>query len=431
MFHLAWFVSEGYSPAVWAQPWTGTTTPGNWADPARFLDLARSLERGCFDFLIFEDSSFVPDSFQGSAEFYLRNAMSVPKCDPMPLIPMLGGVTERLGLIATVTTSFYPPFLAARLGATMDHLTRGRFGFNLVTAHHDRAAQNYGLSQHHEHDLRYKIAEEWIQVADGLWKSWEPGAVVADLENGLFADHTKVHPIDFNGRFFRCRGPLNTPPGPQQRPVICQAGGSPIGMAFAARHADVIIMVVRTVDAAKAFRGRISELMKMCGRDPSSCKVLFLTSLVIGETEQDARDKRERMAAAAERRIDYKLAVMSYLSGTDCAKLDLDAPLTELKTNASRTALATFLTNPDETLREALSMPGGPGLNFIGTTDRIASDLENTMQEIGGDGFLLQDLATRRSVSEIVDGLVPCLQRRGVVRNAYEHALFRDNLLSF
>lgn len=431
MFHLAWFVSDGYSVPGWMQPWTGDTGPTNWADPSRFLDLARSLERGGFDYLIIEDSSFIPDAFRGSTEFYLRNAMTVPKCDPLPLVPLLGSVTSRLGLVATITTTFYPPFLAARLGATLDHITRGRVGLNLVTAHNDRAAQNYGLERHYEHDRRYEIAEEWMQVADGLWRSWEPDAVVADQESGVFADHTKVHPIDFEGQYFKCRGPLNTAPGPQRRPVICQAGGSPAGMAFASRNADTIIMMVRTLDKAKAFRSKIRDLMQACGRNPDECKVMFATSLVLGETDKDAADRRERSAKALEGLIDHKLAAMSFLGGMDCSTLDLDAPLSELSTNASRSALAAYLSLGKETLREALQTPGSTGLEFVGSAATIAGQMEEAIAEIGGDGFLIHDLATRKAVNEVVDGLVPTLRRRGLVRSHYEHEHFRDNLLAF
>ena len=183
---------------------------------------------------------------------------TVPKSDPVPLVPFLAYFTKRLGIVPTVTTSFYPPYLAARLGATLDHLTHGRVGLNIVTAHNDRAAQNFGLDRHYEHDLRYEMADEWMEVANRLWASWEPGAVVADPETGVFADHTKVHPINFEGRFYKCRGPLNTAPGPQGRPVICQAGGSPAGIAFAAKHADSVIAKVRGVAAAKSFRQRMT-----------------------------------------------------------------------------------------------------------------------------------------------------------------------------
>jgi FMN-dependent oxidoreductase (nitrilotriacetate monooxygenase family) len=431
MFHFGWFVGKGYSVHGWNQPWTGTIGT-DWMEPDIYMDLARALERACFDCLIIEDGSFVADAYQGSSEWYLRHGSSVPKSDPMPLVPLLGYVTKSLGIIPTITTSFYPPYLAARLGATLDHLTHGRVGLNVVTAHNDRSAQNFGLDRHYEHDLRYEMADEWMEVVNRLWESWEPDAIVADPVTGVFADHTKVHTIDFEGRFYKCRGPLNTAPGPQRRPVICQAGGSPAGRSFAAKHAELVIAKVRGVAAAKANKQDIVRLMGTHGRDPSACKVMFATSVIIGDTMADALEKRARMAAALAESLDVKLAGMSYLSGIDCSKFDLDAPLTDVKTNASRTSFEAYFSNDGtRTLREMLLDTSGGGLDFIGTADSIAADMQAAMEEIGGDGFLIQDPLTRKTISEITDGLTPALQRRGAVRAAYSHKLFRDNLLAF
>ena len=227
----------------------------------------------------------------------MRNAATVPKLDPMPLVPLLGRVTGGLGIVPTMCAAFYPPYLAARLAVTLDHLTRGRIGLNLVTAHNDRAAQNFGLDRHYEHDLRYEMADEWIEVVDRLWASWQPDAIVADTETGVFTDHRKVQPIDFAGRYYKSRGPLNAPAGPQGRPVICQAGGSAAGMAFAAKRADTIVA------RAKAYRDQITALMAEHGRSEN---------------------------------LEPRLAQLSFLSGIDFSRFDLDAPLPEINTNASR-----------------------------------------------------------------------------------------------
>lgn len=431
MFHLGWFVAKGYSVHAWNQRWSASIA-SEWMEPDIYIDLARALERACFDYMLIEDGSFVADAYKGSPEWYLRNAYAVPKSDPVPLVPLLGYFTKRLGIVPTVTTSFYPPFLAARLGATLDHLTHGRVGLNIVTAHNDRAAQNFGLYRHYEHDLRYEMADEWMEVANRLWASWEPGAVVADAEAGVFADHTKVHPINFEGRFYKCRGPLNTAPGPQGRPVICQAGGSPAGIAFAAKHADSVIAKARGVPAAKSFRERMTTHMVSCGRKPGDCKVLFATSIVLGETMDDARDKRARMTAALADSMETRLGGMSYLSMVDFSKYDLDAPLPEITTNASRASFEAYLSGDGrKTLREMLLDPSGGGLDFVGTPDSIAAEMGEVMQEIGGDGILFQDTLTRKTIVEVSDGLVPALKRRGLVRTGYDHAHFRDNLLAF
>lgn len=431
MIHFGWFVGKGTAVHGWKQPWSSLSGE-DWLDPSLYIDLARALDRACFDYMIIEDGSFVPDAFQGSADWYLRNAVAVPKADPMPLVPLLGQATRGLGIVATMTTAFYPPYLAARLGATLDHLTGGRVGLNLVTAHNDRSAQNFGLPQHHEHDLRYRMADEWIDVVDRLWRSWAPDAIKADATTGVFTDPSKVTPIEFEGEYFRCRGPLNMPPGPQGRPVICQAGGSPAGKAFAARRADTVIARARGLEGARAYRDDVHAAMRAASRDPASCKILFSTSIVLGETRSEAEDRKARLDAATRENLDARLAYMSFLSGIDFSKFDLDAPLAEVRTNASR-ALTQNLTagTGKKTLREMATDTSSGGIDFVGTPDDVAAEMDEVIQHVGGDGFLITETLTRRTIAEIADGLAPALRRRGLLRSGYEHALFRDNLLAF
>lgn len=431
MFHLGWFVGRGYSVHAWNQPWSGSIG-SDWQTGELLIDLARAMDRACFDYLMIEDGSFVTDAYRGSSEWHMRNAATVPKLDPMPLVPLLGQATTHLGIVTTMTTGFYPPYLAARLAITLDHLTRGRAGFNLVTAHNDRTAQNFGLDRHYEHDLRYEMADEWIDVVSRLWESWQPDAIVANHSTGIFADHRKVHPIDFTGRYYKSRGPLNAPPGPQRRPIICQAGGSPAGIAFAAKHADTIVARARGIEGARAYREEVLARMKELGRDPKSCKILFCVGLVLGETIHEAREKKKRLDRSIAENIEPRLAQVSFLSGIDFSTFDLDGPLPEIHTNASR-SLTMLLTHGTgaRTLREALSDPSSGGVDFVGTPDSIATEMGEAMAAIGGDGFMVTEGLTRRAIGEITDGLVPTLQRRGFVRRRYDHVLFRDNLLEF
>ena len=431
MMHLGWFIGKGYSVHGWNQPWWGADA-ADWTNPDIYVHLVQALERACFDYVVIEDGSFVPDAYKGSSEWYLRNASTVPKADPMPLVPLLGHVTRHLGIIATLTTAFYPPFLAARLAVTLDHLTRGRIGLNLVTAHNDRSAQNFGLDRHHEHDLRYDMADEWIDAVSRLWSSWEPGAVVADRDTGVFADWTKVRAIDFQRKYYKSRGPLNLPPGPQGRPVICQAGGSAAGRAFASKHADTIIARVRDVAAAKAYRTDISARMATFGRRPSDCKVMYCASVILGGTMRDAEEERRRRETALSADLEPRLAALSFYSGIDFSRFDLDAPLPEVKTNASQTMTAVYTPGAGtRTLREILLDPGSGGIDFVGTADSVASDMAQTMQAIGGHGFLITEALSRRTISEITDGVVPALQRRGHLRSSYTGKTLRDNLFAF
>ncbi len=331
-----------------------------------------------------------------------------------------------------MTTAFYPPYLAARLGATLDHLTRGRVGLNLVTAHNDRSAQNFGLPQHHEHDLRYKMADEWIEIVRRLWQSWPSDVIKADVETGTFTDSTSIRPIDFHGEYFHCRGPLNMPPGPQGGAVICQAGGSPAGQAFGARHADTIIARSRGPEGAKAYRDDVHRAMAVEGRSSDRCKILFSTTIVLGETQQEAQEKKRRLDQIAVGNLDARLAYMSFLSGKDFSQFDLDEPLPEIETNASRSLTKNLTTGTGKkTLREMASDTRSGGIDFVGTPESVAAEMEEIMCFVGGDGYLITELLTRRTIAEITEGLAPALRRRGLMQESYSHKLFRENLLAF
>ncbi|MFN4087994.1 MAG: NtaA/DmoA family FMN-dependent monooxygenase [Alphaproteobacteria bacterium] len=431
MFHMGWFVGRGYSVHAWGQPWSGTIG-ADYMRPDLYVDMVRAMERACFDYVMIEDGSFVPDAFRGSAEWYLRNAYAVPKHDPMPLVPLMAQGTRHVGIVATMTTGFYPPYLAARLGATLDHLTEGRVGLNLVTAHNDRTAQNFGLDRHHEHDLRYEIADEWIRAVDALWRSWEPGAVRDDPQAGIYTDYAKVGTVDFEGDYFRTRGPLNMPPGPQGRPVICQAGISPAGRAFAAKHADTVVARARGVEAAKSYRDDVRARISATGRDPDRCKLMFTVGLVLAETIEDALARKARADAALVANLDGRLAQLSFLSGIDFSRFPLDEPLGEVQTNASRGLTQLLTTGTGKrTLREMLTDPSSGGIDFVGTPDSVAAEMEEAAAAIGGDGFMITEPLTRRTIAEVTDGLAPALKRRGLIRTGYDHALFRDNLMAF
>jgi FMN-dependent oxidoreductase (nitrilotriacetate monooxygenase family) len=427
MFHLAWFV-KGFAPQSWGRPWSGRGA-AEWMQPDLYVDLARALERACFDGMIIEDTSMVPDAYGGTNEYYLRNAHVAPKHDPVPLIPLISQATRHLGVAVTISTSFYPPFLLARLMTSLDHISGGRVGCNLVTSSSDRAAENYGLPKLPDHDVRYAMAEEWMDVVDQLWRSWDPDALVLDEEAGVFADHAKVRPIDFHGRYHGCRGPLNAVPSPQGRPVIVQAGGSPAGRDFGARHADLIMAEAQTPAAMKAYRDDIRARVERHGRDPDSCKVLFMSEIILGDSEDEARELAQR---GREGWIERKLVGMSTATGIDFSKFDLDAPLPSagLHTEGIQSGLDAFLASARErTLREVTASTGR--FEVVGTPALVADQLEDTAEAVGGDGFLIINPITRRAVAEITDGLAPELRRRGLIRSTYKHEHFRDNLMDF
>jgi FMN-dependent oxidoreductase (nitrilotriacetate monooxygenase family) len=363
--------------------------------------------------------------------------MMAPKNDPMPLIPLMTAASKHIGIIGTVSTIQYPPFLAARLMTTLDHLTEGRAGINVVTSVTDRVAQNFGFEQHVEHDLRYEMAGEWMEVVSRLWESWEPDALVLDAEAPRYADHTKVHPINFEGKYFKCRGPLNTIPGPQRRPVVAQAGNSGPGRDFAAQHADTMLAMGRTVEQMREFRQDMHRRLALFGRKPGDLKILFLVTPIVAATDAEAQE-RERFRAKmawSEENIEELLWGLSYVSGgkVDFAKFDLDAPLPPVISNGEQSSMQQYTKGTGtRTLREIAATVRQIGdLGLIGSPDTVAVKMGEVMDAVGGDGFLFYPEMTRRTISEIADGLAPALRRRGLIRSAYSHPNFRDNLLEY
>jgi FMN-dependent oxidoreductase (nitrilotriacetate monooxygenase family) len=433
-FHLGWFL-QGSSAQAWGEKWTGDIGR-TWMVPELFTDLARSLERACFDYVLIEDSSYVGESWGGSTQIYLNYGIAVPRQDPSVVASLMTAVTSRIGIVPTFGTYAYPPYLLARLVGTLDQVSSGRIGWNAVTGSSDFAAMNFGLPGMPEHDLRYDMADEYMQVVKALWSSWEPGAIIADRHGGILVDHTKVHAVNHEGRFYKTRGPLNSGPAPQGQPVIAQAGGSPRGRQFAAEHADTIVVHTKGVAAMKAYRNDVRARMAACGRDPDQCKVLFLVAPVIGETEAEAQEKQRMRTARAAEQLPQRLAHLGKVTNIDFGRFDLDAPLPEdVTTNGHQQTLDEFRAKAaGRTLREAMSQHNATELSveLVGTPESLAARMGEVMEEVGGDGFLFSmPNVNRRTLAEVEDGLIPALQDRGLVRASYTHAQFRDNLLEF
>src|SRR5471032_2738612 len=319
-------MNNTYGVHGWNQPWGGAEGY-DWTQPDLHIEMAKALERACFDFFLMEDSLFVPDNYGGSREFYLARALRSPKNDPVPLVPLIAQATSRLGIVPTISTSFYPPYLLARLMATLDLMSKGRVGCNFVTSTAARAAQNFGLDEHIDHDLRYEMADEFVEVCTKLWSSWDADAIVMDQERGVFVDHEKVRPIDFKGRFFSSRGPLNTARPPQGRPVLVQAGNLPQGQAFASKHMDAVLCAVSTVEEMKTFRNTMRRHVAAAGRDPDSCKIFYVVIPAVGETDAEAQDRMKRREAGREAAPELALAKMGSLTDIDFSTYDIDAPI--------------------------------------------------------------------------------------------------------
>jgi FMN-dependent oxidoreductase (nitrilotriacetate monooxygenase family) len=324
--------------------------------------------------------------------------------------------------------------MLARVSATLDHIAGGRFGWNIVTSGEDAAAQNFGMEELPPRAARYAMADEYVDLVCRLWDSWEPDAVVKDRERGLYADHTKVHPINFKGEFFKCRGPLNTVPSPQGRPVFVQAGGSPRGRAFAARHSDSIIATANGIEGMKQYRDEVREHAVRFGRNPDDIKVLYLVYPVLGETSEEARAKYKRMVTSPHF-IEAALASVGSVTDIDFSQFSLDEPLPSLTTNGEQGSLDKFAQwGSGKTLRQLASERFDSALDLIGTPDEVAERMGAAIEAIGGDGFLIStpfQRTSRRFINEICEGLVPALQRRGLVREAYTRTTLRETLREF
>jgi FMN-dependent oxidoreductase (nitrilotriacetate monooxygenase family) len=430
-FHLGWFVDLFRAPG-----WCGDRTfvgsaEREWAKPDFYVEWARALERACFDFILCAEVSYISDTYEGSMRVPLKYAYNTPKHDMIALFPIIARETARIGLAATLTTTEWHPFALARYIASLDRLSEGRAGWNIVTGSNDRAAQNFGHDAQPPHDVRYEMAAEFVDLTTQLLGSWEPDAIVMDEEAGVFTDHTKVHPVDFVGKYYRSRGPLDTAPGPQGRPVFIQAGGSPTGRAFAARWADLIITTQGPIERMKSFRDDIHRRLIECGRDVKDCKIVFVCNPVIGDSDAEAHDRASRQLAQQNANLEPLLASMSSITGIDLSRFDPDQPLPQgLKSNGHQSVLDQ-LASGGRPLRELAVATLGHG-DLVGSPDTVAAKMGEMAAEIGGDGFMFTSQSvTRRYISEIADGLVPALQRRGLVRDSYTHAQFRDHLREF
>jgi FMN-dependent oxidoreductase (nitrilotriacetate monooxygenase family) len=437
VFHLGWFTN--FLPPAWNRTWSGRAAD-SWASGDFHVEVARRLEQGRFDFVLLEDSSFVSNSYGGNFELELRQMSRAPKHDPMPLAAALSRETRSLGIVATGNTNYYPPFLLARLMSTLDHMSRGRVGWNIVTGAPDQALANFGLSDSPElrdsvsaHDLRYDLADEFTELVIKLWESWEPDSIIADREADRYIESARVHTVDHRGKFFASRGPLNTIPSPQYRPVLCQAGGSPRGVAFAAKYADVIVALPKGVDYMKQYVDDVRRRLEACGRDPSSCQVMFLVQPTLGDTDADARRRREAYLADSDERVRQRLSLMSG-GEADWSAYPLDEPLPAISGHGQSLTDTFLRVNAGKTFRQALTEDTTEAVELTGSPSTVAERMSEVIEQTGGDGFLIyagSGQLTMRFVDEVVDGLVPALQRAGRVRSEYTRGTLRGHLTEF
>lgn len=429
--HLAAFLLAGpviHSHAAWRHP----LTQGDYLDPEYYLRIARAVEEGLFDFLFFADRLAVGDQMGGSRERALRyGAQDASRLDPLPIVAYLAGQTSRLGLGVTRSTTYYEPAHVARAFATLDHLSKGRAAWNIVTSMNDSEGRLFGKDKHLEHDLRYERADEFVEVANKLWSSWEPGALKLDRENGILADPGRVHPLNHQGRWFRVEGPLNIPRSPQGRPVLVQAGSSGRGRRFGARWAEAIFCIHPNLSAMRAYRDDVRRLAAEYGRDPDGIKILTALMPFVGGSEAEAKAKRDAHNALA--RPELGLITLASQINFDLSGYALDTRIGELVKGPGVPAAAAekLLAQGPEVTLEQLGQSFAASIRVpqpIGTGEQIAEHLVELFEGGGCDGFVISPGYLPGSFSEFVEAVVPHLQKRGLYRRAYAGSTLREHL---
>jgi FMN-dependent oxidoreductase (nitrilotriacetate monooxygenase family) len=420
----------------------GHTAIGLWRHPdsraheyrtlGHWIQTAQVLERGRFDALFIADALGPLDTYRGRVDESLRDGTQTPCDDPVVLLPALAAATERLGLAVTPSTTFEQPYALARRLTSLDHYTDGRVGWNVVTSSLESAARNLGLGTQIPHDERYARAEEYMDVVYAAWEgSWEDDAVVFDRDAGVFADPAKVHPIAHRGRWFSVSGIALSEPSPRRTPAIYQAGASPVGMRFAARHAEGVFLSAYTPGAVQAQVREVRRLAAKAGRDPALIRFLAIMTVVVADTDEAAAAKHAELQAYAS--TEGALARWSALMQIDLSALDLDAPLQYVDTDGIRSMVALFTTlDPERTWtpREIARFVGvgGGGPVLVGSPQTVSDGLERWIDEAEIDGFNLADPIPPNGHRAFVDLVVPELQRRGRVWREYEGATLREHL---
>jgi FMN-dependent oxidoreductase (nitrilotriacetate monooxygenase family) len=417
------------SPGLWAHP---RDRSWQYKDLEYWVELARILERGKFDGLFIADVLGVYDVYRGNLDAALRQSAQIPVNDPLQLVPAMALVTEHLGFGLTASLSFEHPYTFARRLSTLDHLTKGRAGWNIVTSYLDSGAKNIGLVGQGLHDDRYDVADEYMEVCYKLWEgSWEDGAVLRDRRRRIFADPAKVHPIAHEGRYFKVPGVHLCEPSPQRSPVLYQAGASSRGRRFAGAHAECTFVATPSKAVLKSAVAGIRDSVAAAGRDPRGTLVFNLQTVIVDETDAKAKAKYDDYRQYAS--FDGALVLGSGWMGIDFGRYAPEAPLRRIETNAVQSSVEAFSSaDPTKvwTVRELAEWIGIGGLGpvFVGGPSTVADLMQEWVAETDVDGFNLAYAVTPETFEDIVMYLVPELQRRGVYKKAYASGTLREKL---
>ena len=431
---LVAFMQAG-STTVYAGSWRHPATDHGFLTPGFYKKLGRTLEEGCFDLMFFDDRLAMPGIYGGSVADAVRLGARPVKLDLSVVLGLIAGATDRIGLGATYSTTYYAPFHVARTFATLDHLSGGRAAWNVVTSVNDSEAQNYGFREHLGHDDRYDRADEFLEATAGLWDTWDDDALVLDRETPYFADPSKVRELGYDGKWFSVRGPLTVPRCPQGRPVIMQAGSSGRGRDFAARWAELIFTGDPGLEVARDHYRDQKEKIAGHGRDPEGIRMLPMAYTVVGESAAHA-EEREQLFLNELVDPTASLALLSELMNYDFSGLALDAPITDeliesvsgirgLVQNLRRHIGGDHVTLGDLAGHRATLLQGP---RFVGTATQIADQMEEWFHGGACDGFVIAATHVPGAYEDVVRLVVPELQRRGLFRDRYQGSTLRDHL---
>ena len=417
------------SPGLWTHP---RDNSHRYTDPEHWVELARLLEAGRFDAIFLADVLGIYDVHQGSVDGALHHAVQVPLNDPLALVPLIAHVTKHLGFGVTCALTYEHPYTFARRISTLDHLSGGRIGWNIVTGYLDSAARNLGLDQQLGHDQRYDLADEYLEVVYKLWeKSWDDDAVINDKVRGVYTDPARVHPIRHEGRYYKVPGIHLCEPSPQRTPLLFQAGTSKRGTAFAARHAECSFVSGPSQAVVKRNVDEIRAAARAAGRVAAQPLIYAQALIITGATEAAAKAKYEEYRLHVD--IDAALVLLSGWTGVDFSRFPLDATIDYIDLEAGRSALASFsAADPSRTwtVREAAQFIGigGRGPVLVGDPAQVADQLEAWVDATGIDGFNLAFAVAHETMRDVVELIVPELQRRGRYRTEYSNGTLRHKL---
>jgi FMN-dependent oxidoreductase (nitrilotriacetate monooxygenase family) len=412
---------------LWTHPRDRSTefnTLGYWTD------LAKTLEKGLFDAIFIADITGVYDVYQQGVDLTLKESVQLPVNDPAIIISAMAAVTQHLGFGVTANLTYEPPYLLARRFSTLDHLTGGRVGWNIVTGYLESAAKAIGLDNQVPHDRRYDQAEEYLQLMYKLWEgSWEPGSVIKDRERRIYADPSKVRKIRHAGEFYRSEGYHLCEPSPQRTPLLFQAGTSDKGIAFAGRHAECSFISGGTPDKTREQVNRLRQAAVDAGRQPDDIRLYVGVNVVVAATEAEAKSKHQEYLRYAS--PEAGLAHYSSTTGIDLARYELDEPIGYADTQAIDSVTRRFKESRI-TRRQLLEQHalGGRYPTLVGDPVQIADALESLVDETGIDGFNLARIVTPESYEDFATYVVPELQNRGRYKTHYAEGTIREKLFA-